>query len=89
MLCPIAVLIPIGALVSNEIFSTFFLALAFGLPLTFLIYKILTYIKNQSEAYENFFSAFVSSLLWCCIIFPFGVIVPMLSIEFINTSENF
>ncbi|CAD8161671.1 unnamed protein product [Paramecium pentaurelia] len=89
MLCPIAVFTPIGIMMSNEIFSTFFLALAFGLPLIFLIYKILTYIKNQSEAYENFFSAFVSSLLWCCIIFPFGVIVPMLSIEFINTSENF
>ncbi|CAK69852.1 unnamed protein product (macronuclear) [Paramecium tetraurelia] len=89
LICPIVVFIPFGAIISNEIFSTFFMALAFGLPLIFLLYKVLTYIKNQSEAYENFFSSFVSSLLWCCVIFPFGVIVPMLSIEFVNTSENF
>ncbi|CAD8042913.1 unnamed protein product [Paramecium primaurelia] len=89
ILIPLLLFIPISLIISDERASIFFNALAIGVPVCFLIYKFLVTIKNQSIAFEDFFQPFISSLLWCCVIFPFGVIVPTLAVFFNNADSTF
>ncbi|CAK75391.1 unnamed protein product (macronuclear) [Paramecium tetraurelia] len=89
ILVPLTLFIPISLITSNERASIFFEALAIGVPVCFLMYKFLVTIKNHSIAFEDFFQPFVSSLLWCCVIFPFGVIVPTMAVFFNNSDSTF
>ncbi|CAD8052814.1 unnamed protein product [Paramecium sonneborni] len=89
ILLPLCLFIPISLITTNQSASIFFEALAIGIPICFLMYKFLITIKNKSIAFEDFFQPFVSSLLWCCVIFPFGVIVPTMAVFFNNADSTF
>jgi hypothetical protein len=63
--------------------------LAIGLPGCFAIFKVLLFIKNLSKTYENFFQPFIISIMWFCVLFPFGVCVPVISIYLNHTDSTF
>jgi hypothetical protein len=60
-----------------------------GVPVCLIFYIIFTIIKNKSEKYQNFFTPCLVSLCWCCVIFPFIVVLPFMVSSVDNTTNDF
>ena len=65
------------------------LTIAFGIPISFLIFGGCVAIKRISGKFYNFISPFMVILCWFFVILPFGIIIPFFISIVDNNSPDF
>lgn len=66
-----------------------FMTIAFGGPITFIIFAGLLYLKNRSGRYVNFITPVAVVLCWIFLFIPFCVLIPCFSAFLQNHTQDF
>ncbi|CAD8061136.1 unnamed protein product [Paramecium sonneborni] len=86
---PFVILLPIGLSLDNETTKNALISNAIGLPVVFIYFNFLIYLKKELSEYQDFFQPLIIILMQIFIIGPIGVIFPILADIYENSSSQF
>ncbi|CAD8139272.1 unnamed protein product [Paramecium octaurelia] len=86
---PFVILLPIGLTQDSETTKNALIANAVGLPVTFIYFNFLIYLKKELCQYQDFFQPLLIILMWIFVIGPIGIIFPILADIYENSSHQF
>ncbi|CAD8043059.1 unnamed protein product [Paramecium primaurelia] len=86
---PFVILLPIGLTQDNETTKNALISNAVGLPVVFIYFNFLIYLKKELNEYQDFFQPLIIILMWIFVIGPIGIIFPILADIYENSSYQF
>ncbi|EAR90174.2 transmembrane protein, putative (macronuclear) [Tetrahymena thermophila SB210] len=79
IIVPFVTCLPLYILSSQRQTTTRIAVIMVGMPCCFLLLWFLLEVKNKSKKLQNFFTPFLATICWCCVILPLLVIAPVIA----------
>ncbi|KAL4473470.1 hypothetical protein ABPG72_012149 [Tetrahymena utriculariae] len=88
IIVPFVTCLPLFILSNQRQNTTRAAVIMIGMPCCFLLLWFLLEVKNKSRALQNFFTPFLATICWCCVILPLLVIAPVVA-NYIQTEGDY
>ncbi|KAL4473835.1 hypothetical protein ABPG74_022699 [Tetrahymena malaccensis] len=79
IIVPFVTCLPLFILSTQRQNTTRTAVIMIGMPFCFLLLWFLLEVKNRSKMLQNFFTPFLATICWCCVILPLLVIAPVVA----------
>ncbi|CAD8053184.1 unnamed protein product [Paramecium sonneborni] len=83
------IFLPIGLSLDDETTKNALISIAVGLPITFIYFNFLIYLKKELNEFQDFLQPLIIILMEIFIIAPIGIIFPILADIYENSSYQF